>query len=265
MLKEEYLKLFKPIVQILGDKNTGKTLVAEELVRYFSSRGLKVAYIKHTSKKIEIDEASKDSFRIWKSGAEIVAVYSPEVVFIKEKPRELDLEDLLKYFQLADLIVVEGFGEQLKSFSKTIARIICLPYRIETLPNIIRKISLTNKTPVEISGELKELIKLTEKWILKTTLASQFYSKLPKINCGKCRFSTCIDMAFALAEEKALLEECITLRQTRISLRVNGKEVPLNKFVSSLLRDVVLAFIKNLKLVEREVREIDLKIKTLSN
>jgi molybdopterin-guanine dinucleotide biosynthesis protein B len=56
-------------------------------------------------------------------------------------------------------------------------------------------------------------------------------------------------VAAILAGERSR-EDCVTDRHTPLSLHVNGKEITIVPFVQNMLRDTVLAMVKNLKGVE---------------
>ena len=49
------------IISIIGHSGSGKTTLVEKLVRELSSRGLRVATIKHAHHKVELDTPGKDS------------------------------------------------------------------------------------------------------------------------------------------------------------------------------------------------------------
>ncbi|WP_068700487.1 molybdopterin-guanine dinucleotide biosynthesis protein B [Paenibacillus yonginensis] len=102
----------KPVVlQIAGYKNSGKTTLAEYLVRYFSARGLKVGVIKHDGHEFDVDHAGTDSWRMTQAGAAAVAIASARrTAVIEEQGRSLD--ELLARFGEADLVIVEGFKRE---------------------------------------------------------------------------------------------------------------------------------------------------------
>jgi len=260
MLREEDLPLFKPLIQIIGDKNTGKTLLAEILIKHFSSKGFKVAYLKSCSCPIEVDKEHSDTSRAWLSGAFYIMAVAPNTVFIRMKPRDLALQDLIYIYRLADIVVVEGFREKFRSFSRTAVRIICVPSRDKSFSNVIAEVNFKNKA--SISEEIEKVVYEVEKHVKRISAASKVYQKLPKVNCKKCGFSSCIDLSLAVAESKASIDQCVTLKESKVILKVNSERVYLNPFVSNLLKDLVFAFISNLKLnlSKEEIEEVKLKL-----
>jgi molybdopterin-guanine dinucleotide biosynthesis protein B len=53
----------RPLFGIAGWSNSGKTTLIEKLVRHFADRGLRVATIKHTHHKFDIDAPGSDTAR----------------------------------------------------------------------------------------------------------------------------------------------------------------------------------------------------------
>jgi len=63
-------------LHIVGRKNSGKTTFIVELVRYFTSSGLRIGTIKHTHHQHELDTPGKDSHRHREAGAQVVGILS---------------------------------------------------------------------------------------------------------------------------------------------------------------------------------------------
>ncbi len=77
------------------------------------------------------------------------------------------------------------------------------------------------------------------------------YSALPKLNCGKCGYKNCYELASLIAEGKEDFSSCPVLslaKRTRIT--VNGKKIFLTPWVEKLFRSLILTFLSNLKGVE---------------
>ena len=100
-------------VHIVGRKNSGKTTLVCELVREFTSRGIRVATIKHTHHHHELDTPGKDSHLHREAGAAAVGILSPQVtaMFIpsdRELRGERRYEQFESLFADCRLILVEG-------------------------------------------------------------------------------------------------------------------------------------------------------------
>ncbi|MEM0022809.1 MAG: molybdopterin-guanine dinucleotide biosynthesis protein B [Archaeoglobaceae archaeon] len=95
------------ILSIVGSSGSGKTTLIEKLVPELAKMGYRVAVVKHAHKGFEVDVKGKDSQRIFDAGAD-VAVVSEEKVAIF---RRISLQDILKFFQDYDIVLLEGFSK----------------------------------------------------------------------------------------------------------------------------------------------------------
>ncbi len=100
-----------PIVSIVGQSQSGKTLLIEQLIAEFKKRGYKIAALKHSRGGLEIDHPGKDSWKFAQAGSDAVCVNSPDkLAFIKNLDHDLDIEEIMPIVGLEfDLILAEGF------------------------------------------------------------------------------------------------------------------------------------------------------------
>jgi|GEM_PF-793053 molybdopterin-guanine dinucleotide biosynthesis protein B len=123
----------KKTISFIGFSKSGKTAIISELVKYFSERGYRVGVIKHTNKNFEMDREGKDSWRIYRAGADVIVLSPVKMAYqihledlnLQSNPpsnkfskKELSLEDLTRFFSEYDIIITEGFK---KEFCKGIA------------------------------------------------------------------------------------------------------------------------------------------------
>ena len=102
-----------PLVFIAGYSNSGKTTVAENLVRSLKSRGYRVAVIKHASHGYISDPQGKDSWRYYKAMADSVVVAGPESYTVHRRCLQRPgLNDILKETKNVDIVIVEGFKSE---------------------------------------------------------------------------------------------------------------------------------------------------------
>ena len=100
------------ILSIIGRKNAGKTTLTVALTAEFARKGRKVMAIKHASHPADIDREGTDSYRLYHEGkAERVLLATPrQRVIIEKSPDDTDPVTLARrYFQGADMVLVEGF------------------------------------------------------------------------------------------------------------------------------------------------------------
>lgn len=100
-------------VFVVGTKNSGKTTVAEYLVKSLADRGFKVATIKHIHHEFTIDTEGKDTYRMRKAGAKLVVSFSPSEIAMLRPPGDTEKEFGKLSRQMADdgfdFLVIEGF------------------------------------------------------------------------------------------------------------------------------------------------------------
>lgn len=101
-----------PLFGIAGWSNSGKTTLIEKLATHFSGEGLRVATIKHTHHKFDIDVPGSDTARHRAAGATETAIVSgSRIAFIEEidSAGEPTLEAVANRLRPADIILVEGY------------------------------------------------------------------------------------------------------------------------------------------------------------
>jgi molybdopterin-guanine dinucleotide biosynthesis adapter protein len=101
-----------PMIGIAGWSNAGKTTLIEKLTRHFSDLGLRVATIKHTHHKFEMDKPDSDTARHRRAGAAETAIVSGTRVAVIEEidtRGEPGLEEIAKRLRPSDIVLVEGY------------------------------------------------------------------------------------------------------------------------------------------------------------
>ena len=101
-----------PIVSIVGRSESGKTMLVEQLIAEFKSRGYKIAALKHSHcGVIEVDQPGKDTWKFARAGSDAVCISSPrKLAFIKKSDHDLRIDEVLPIIGPEfDLVLVEGF------------------------------------------------------------------------------------------------------------------------------------------------------------
>lgn len=103
-----------PIVSIVGRTNSGKTTLIEGLISALSTRGYRVATIKHHHHgDFEADQPGKDSWRHARAGAVATALAGARRLAIFQRV-ESDLppgEIVPRFVPEPDLVLTEGYKE----------------------------------------------------------------------------------------------------------------------------------------------------------
>jgi molybdopterin-guanine dinucleotide biosynthesis protein B len=101
----------KSIISIVGKSSSGKTTLLEKLIAELKSRGYKVAIIKHSHHKDELDTAEKDTWRFTKAGTEFSAINSLDHLAVYRRMDDFfDPQDFSNFIQWDyDILLTEGF------------------------------------------------------------------------------------------------------------------------------------------------------------
>jgi len=114
---------------VFGTKNSGKTTIAEYLVKGLSDRGFTVGTIKHIHHEFTIDTEGKDTYRMRKAGSKLVASFSPSEIALLRAPGDVEEEFVKLSRQMAedrfDYLVVEGFKVVSVGFSPALRILTC--------------------------------------------------------------------------------------------------------------------------------------------
>jgi molybdopterin-guanine dinucleotide biosynthesis protein B len=101
-----------PVLLIVGFKKVGKTRLLENLIKELSSRGYRVACIKHhhCDEPVVVDACGTDTWRFRKAGAKSVALVTPtHVASFQDMSAQPALEQVLRNLITTDLVLAEGF------------------------------------------------------------------------------------------------------------------------------------------------------------
>jgi molybdopterin-guanine dinucleotide biosynthesis protein B len=102
-----------PVFNIVGNSGSGKTTLVEQLIRALSSRGLRVATIKHAHHKVVLDTPGKDSYRNKEAGAVMsMLVTSSQMQLVADLTEGREPKQLAERFlEGTDLVLAEGFAQ----------------------------------------------------------------------------------------------------------------------------------------------------------
>ncbi len=107
------------IFAIVGNSDSGKTLLVSRLVPEFKRRGCSVAVAKHCAHGFSLNDEGKDSGRFLQAGSDAVLLVGPDrTAYYQNSPSEQDFSALaVKYFDGLDFVLVEG-GRSDRSLQK---------------------------------------------------------------------------------------------------------------------------------------------------
>ncbi|MBN1160360.1 MAG: molybdopterin-guanine dinucleotide biosynthesis protein B [Dehalococcoidales bacterium] len=101
----------RSIISIVGKSSSGKTTLLEKLIAELKRRGYKVAIVKHSHHKDDLDTAAKDTWRFTKAGSELSAINSLDHLAIyRRMDNFFDPKDISNFVLWDfDILLTEGF------------------------------------------------------------------------------------------------------------------------------------------------------------
>jgi molybdopterin-guanine dinucleotide biosynthesis protein B len=104
-----------PMISVVGTSDSGKTTLLEKVVKELSSRGWRIATIKHDVHGFEIDHEGKDSWRHKRAGAHMTIISSPsKIAMVQDSDHDLTLNEIRdRFVRDVDLIITEGYKREI--------------------------------------------------------------------------------------------------------------------------------------------------------
>jgi molybdopterin-guanine dinucleotide biosynthesis protein B len=213
-----------PIVSIVGKSDSGKTTFIEKLLPELTRRRYRIATVKHDVHGFEVDREGKDSWRHKQAGAHTVVISSPKkAALIRDVEKDLTLEEIReKLIQDVDLILSEGYKKDVQP-------------KIE----IFRK------------AKHKELLCTKEDNLIAIVSDKKFRVGVPCFSLDDMR-------GVADFIEKKYLQSA---REGEVSLKVDGKKIPMTPFVKSFVISTIKGMLSSLKGCGT-AREIEIRIES---
>jgi len=191
--------MYPAVFGVYGESGSGKTKLIIDIIKRLTKEGFKIACIKITDKKINIDTKGKDTWKYEKAGSELVVLSSKNETdfLIKNKEEIQKIIDQLNYLNKYDLVITEGAND---NFTPKI--------RLGTIK--IRK-----NTIQTYKGDFEELIETIKKEIIRSR------------------------------------------NMKKISIKVNGKQIPLTEFPADFITNTITGMLKSLKGV-KEINKVEI-------
>ena len=186
---------------IYGKSNSGKTRLIVEIIKRLTNEGFKIACVKISDKKINIDTKSKDTWKYAKAGSKLVVLSSKAEtdILIKNKEDIQKLIDQINFINKYNLIIIEGAND---SLTKKIR---------------LGNIKIRKNTIETYKGDFEKLIKTIKKEIIRRN------------------------------------------KMEKISIKVNGKQIPLTEFPAEFISNTITGMLKSLKGV-KDIKKVEINI-----
>ncbi len=229
-----------PQFSIIGSSNSGKTDLMCKIIKKLQEKNYNVATIKHTRGDFGLDTEGKDTWRHAKAGAKLVVFSTPkESDFLMYK--SLDLQGLISRIDKLgdfDVVLIEGMKE-------------------EKIPRISVDKDFQEDVLIYYDDNIDEIIDTIEKRIGVYKIINQ----LPGLDCRRCGYETCEDLAEAIYAGNNNLEDCKKLEGDKIvKIIVDGEEITIGDFPSKLIVKTIRGMLSSLKGIEGDEKNIEINI-----
>ncbi len=210
------------IVAVVGDSESGKTLLLTKLIAEFKRRGVRTCAVKHSPHGFSLDSQGKDTWKYAQAGADGVAMVSMTEWAILRKAPSQDLRLLAQLsFPDSGVVIIEG-GKEARGIKK-----------IEVL-----RAGVSGKSRVR-PDELLAVVSDSP--------------TVPEASVPVFRPDQTAEICdIILSEEEAAMSE--------VKLEVDGREIPLNAFVREFMEKTVSGMIAALSGIDPEPKTIVLTI-----
>jgi molybdopterin-guanine dinucleotide biosynthesis protein B len=199
-----------PIISIVGKSDSGKTTLIEKLLPELTRRGYRVATVKHDMHGFEVDREGKDSWRHKQAGAHTVVISSPQkLALIRDVEKDLTLDEIRgRWIQDVDLILSEGYKRDVQP-------------KIE----VFRK------------EKHKKLLCTKKDNLVAVVSNRKFRVTVP-----------CFDLEDMRGLSNFIEKEFLKRREEKeISLRVDGRPIPMTPFVRDFLTKAIHGMLSALR------------------
>ncbi|MDR2967189.1 MAG: molybdopterin-guanine dinucleotide biosynthesis protein B [Methanobacteriaceae archaeon] len=214
------------IVSVVGKKNTGKTLLTVKIIQELKKRDFKVATIKHSHHKMEMDRKDTDTWKHKEAGSDMVVGAGDRTFF--NIANDLPLERILfliKVIEEPDFVVVEGFKNY--KYSK-----------ISTSRELEDEFTLKTVDAFNIDGnEVKSLVDIIEK---------NSYDIIDTLYTNECDYIDGESIGKAIVNNEINYDS----EDTDVYLSINEKVIGLNYFVNNFIKHSIIGMLKSLKTKE---------------
>lgn len=236
------------VFTVLGLSKSGKTTTIERLIDELKNRGYSVGTVKDIHfEAFTMDTEGKNTWRHRQAGADTVTARGIKETDILYKGK-LPIYEILSHYK-EDFVILEGVRDAVVPELAACAE----GEEPELSPLTI---AVTGRFANNHSGSYKGLPVINS--ITNTAaLADLIEKKVPELLydmdeecCALCGSNCREFLARVLKDEKDILE--CALKKPKVSLTVDGAEVPMVPFVERILRNAVLAVVSELKGYKKE-------------
>lgn len=233
-------------VALIGPSGSGKTTLAEILIRGLRARGYSVGSVKeihHPEFTIDADP-TKNTARHGRAGSQLVTARALGETDVLYQERQ-SISRILSYYN-HDYVILEGVADC------NCARIITGCQKEEVLERLDARVLaisgvISNHRQEPIQG-LPVLNALQQPELLIDLVEERAFEPLPDFPgecCSACGH-TCEELAGLIVANQARRADCV-LAAAAVELKIGGRAISMVPFVQQILRNAVLAIVRELE------------------
>lgn len=221
------------LIEFFGPSNSGKTTAILKITEMMKTHGFSIATLKSTYHGLNYENGSKDSMNYLKAGSSLSIVIG-ENESLLHFPKRISLSEILNHLRY-DFMIIEG------EIGFPMPKVLFLNGKdgLERLDDLT--IAVVGNVDVAIrkiaTGDFESLYAL---------VISEAREALPGDDCGHCGLD-CRTMLVKILKREKTFNNCVKLSEQHVTVEMDGRRVPLLPFISSMISDVNIGILKNLK------------------
>ncbi len=229
------------IFGVYGKSKSGKTTLVVRLIETLKDKDYKVGSVKNIHEPdFTIDTENKDTWKHSRAGSRLVVAHSSQeaAFLVNENMESGDVVAAISNLLDLDIVIVEGYWD-------------------DEHPKVaLGDIEEKGNTVFRYENNFDEIVE----YIVEGIEVERIERELPGLDCGKCGFETCIELAQAIHHKPNTLNDCHYFSEIKVSLEVDGKKIPLGRFAKDMVAGTIAGMISSLKEVETG-RDIKIEIR----
>lgn len=248
-----------PVISVIGHERIGRKTVVEDIIKELKRRGYQAATV-YIGKKLSIKVEDESIERHISAGANpVIGVSEKEInMLMGDGVEKFSINQLINFAPRMDVILIEDSLQTLLK-DEEIGKIICVrnkseyeSLKEESMGEIIAFCSPSpmDEPILRLRDDIQVLLSRVLGYVERKRRIWDILQSLPGLDCRKCGYQSCQEMAAAIYRGESRMEDCYTLKvkpklKTRITF--NGVEVPIQRFVSEIISKSVLGMVSSLK------------------
>lgn len=231
------------VFSVVGYTKSGKTTTIEHIIKELKKRNYSVGSVKDIhfeAFKMDVDGTNTHRHKV--AGSELVTargINETDILF----QEQLDLSEIVRFYDV-DYLVVEGIRD---ANIPMILTADCIEDLDERYNKRVFMVSGKIADEIESYKGLKAISAFKDAESLVDEIEAYTFPMLPDFDpkcCGACGYN-CRTLCERIISGDSVFEDCIIL-DTDVKLSVDGNPINMVPFVQDILRNTVLAVVKEL-------------------